>query len=1049
MHKRWESRLLLWTAQVSTIWMVVGLVLKYINWDLTESIATAFSVFNLSSYPSLFIAILMVLLTSGLLRGNRGALVFYLLGFQVPSLLIGIAYLLIVVFDPEETLDVFSLLVLISTAASVLFLVAGWRARDEFPARVEGSWVKALVVLGGGIAVSFSIVLSLLVVYYHKPIDLSAVWAMYTALGVSPNQPPFAAGIHAPHYLKVLGSVLSSAAIFLALAVMMRSRKFYRASSEDHLLLRKLLLSPPSSDSLAYFATRDDRNLVVSPNGAAAISYRVIDGVCLAAGDPIGDPACWLAAMSAWRTEARKNGWILGVASASEKGARAYAEMGLRVIPLGDEAIIDTEHFRLKDLPAVRKELAGPRKAGYTVKVVRQEQLTAEEAAHYAEVAQQWRRGDERGFTMASGRVGDPRDRRTVLVAAHDSTGEPMGVLTLVPWGRNGLSLDVMRRNPKALGGVTELMVAALAAEAPNLGVSRFSLNFVTFRESLDRGMAVGASPWERLLFKLLVTSSRWWQIQSLYQSNVKYEPSWQARYLCIEHGFHTPRVLIAFASAEGFLPGFNPSLEPLGDPAAIAAVEAEALTPKVLPPHRSAQQKARLCKLDALEHSGMRAYPPAVPRGEDSLTGRIWFIRNHGQVLFADVVEGERRTQLLIDATTPDALASFKRLVSRGDIISATGVMGQSRNGTPSLLVQSWTMAAKSLVPMPRQASRNPHTRAKYRHIDFTMNSQARSIFSARSRAITAVRSVLVSQGYLEAETPILQTIHGGANARPFRTHIRAYDQALTLRIAPELYLKRLVVGGFERVFEMGRNFRNEGVDATHNPEFTSLEAYQAYGNWDTMRELTENIIRSAAIAVHGSPQVTTASGEVLDLSGSWPVVPVYEAVSRAVGETISPSGSLADYAHIAQRYEIEAATVGDLVNELYDELVEPTTVFPTFYAGFPVETSPLTMADPDEPRIAQRWDLVACGMELGTAYTELADPIEQRARLTDQSLRAAGGDAEAMELDENFLQALEFGMPPTGGLGIGIDRLVMFLTGQNIREVLAFPFVKPDSTN
>ncbi|ERA50115.1 lysyl-tRNA ligase, partial [Corynebacterium diphtheriae DSM 43988] len=193
----------------------------------------------------------------------------------------------------------------------------------------------------------------------------------------------------------------------------------------------------------------------------------------------------------------------------------------------------------------------------------------------------------------------------------------------------------------------------------------------------------------------------------------------------------------------------------------------------------------------------------------------------------------------------------------------------------------------------------------------------------------------------------------------------------------------------------------------------------------------------------------VTTASGEVLDLSGSWPVVPVYEAVSRAVGETISPSGSLADYAHIAQRYEIEAATVGDLVNELYDELVEPTTVFPTFYAGFPVETSPLTMADPDEPRIAQRWDLVACGMELGTAYTELADPIEQRARLTDQSLRAAGGDAEAMELDENFLQALEFGMPPTGGLGIGIDRLVMFLTGQNIREVLAFPFVKPDSTN
>ncbi|AIG06149.1 Putative membrane protein found fused to lysyl-tRNA synthetase like protein / Lysyl-tRNA synthetase (class II) related protein found fused to membrane protein [Corynebacterium pseudotuberculosis] len=254
-------------------------------------------------------------------------------------------------------------------------------------------------------------------------------------------------------------------------------------------------------------------------------------------------------------------------------------------------------------------------------------------------------------------------------------------------------------------------------------------------------------------------------------------------------------------------------------------------------------------------------------------------------------------------------------------------------------------------------------------------------------------------------------------------------------------------MVGGIPRVFEIGRNFRNEGVDSTHNPEFTSLEAYQSYGNWDTMRVLTEELIRSAAIAVYGKPEVTTADGQILDLTGSWPVVPVYDAVSEAVGKHISPDADVSEYADIAEKYGITAATVGDLVNELYDELIEPNTVFPTFYAGFPVETSPLTMADPDQPRIAQRWDLVACGMELGTAYTELADPLEQYARLSDQSLRAAGGDAEAMELDENFLKALQFGMPPTGGLGIGIDRLVMFLTGQNIREVLSFPFVRPDT--
>lgn len=1065
MQKRWETRVILFTTQLATIWLLIGLVLKHINHDLTINIGFIFSLFGFPSAPTLFITILMVLLTSGMLRGHRGALLFYLLGFQVPDLLSGIIFFAFGFFnDPEITGDAPQYTIIafaVSTLFSLFYLVCGYRAIKDFPARVVGSWARALSTLIVGLIISFAVMWGVLVLQEHQNSGAAAAWSFFTAIGLSPTEPSFPTDLHSPHFIRVIGGILSSVALFAALAILFGSRKHDAATAEEQLLARKLLLNPPSQDSLAYFSTRYDRSLITSPDEKAAVSFRVIDGVCLAAGDPIGDPESWPAAVEAWRQHSRKNGWVLGAASVSEAGAKAYSAAGMSVIALGDEAVVDAENFHLKNMPEVRKEIAGPRKAGYTVRVQRQSQIPAEELQRLSQLAETWRRGNERGFTMASGRIGDPRDSRTVLVTAHDAEDNVMGLLSFVPWGRRGLSLDVMRRNPDAIGGVTEFMVTGLAQEAGSLGVTKFSLNFVTFREALDRGAYVAASLRERLLLKLLLLSSRWWQIQSLYQSNIKYHPQWQSRFLCIDNGFHTARVLIAFASGEGFLPWMKEHGAPVGDPEEIVALEAAALMPAIEPPALSTQERMRKTKLEELEALNMQPYPPAVPRttsikellasGDSeapiSVTGRVTFIRDHGGVLFADLVEEHTKLQLVIERTTEQTLRLFKRLVSRGDLISATGQLGTSRNGTRSLLVSSWDMAAKSLTPMPRVPLSNPHLRAKFRHMDFALNQKATDIFMARSKAVSAVRSVLQEQGYMEAETPILQTIHGGANARPFRTHIRAYDQNLTLRIAPELYLKRLVVGGIPRVFEIGRNFRNEGVDATHNPEFTSLEAYQSYGNWDTMRILTEDLIRSAAIAVYGKPEVTTADGQVLDLNGSWPVVPVYDAVSEAVGTHISPDADVSEYADIAEKYNITAATVGDLVNELYDELIEPNTVFPTFYAGFPVETSPLTMADPDQPRIAQRWDLVACGMELGTAYTELADPLEQHARLSDQSLRAAGGDAEAMELDENFLKALQFGMPPTGGLGIGIDRLVMFLTGQNIREVLSFPFVKPDT--
>jgi lysyl-tRNA synthetase, class II len=315
-----------------------------------------------------------------------------------------------------------------------------------------------------------------------------------------------------------------------------------------------------------------------------------------------------------------------------------------------------------------------------------------------------------------------------------------------------------------------------------------------------------------------------------------------------------------------------------------------------------------------------------------------------------------------------------------------------------------------------------------------------------------------LFAKGFIEVETPILQQIHGGASARPFVTHINTYDLNLFLRIAPELYLKRLCVGGVERVFELGRAFRNEGVDFSHNPEFTLLEAYQAHADYKMWIDGCRELIQNAAEAANGSQTVLRPRGgdesngahrlEPVDISGVWPVKTVYGAVSDALGEQIDPDTSLArlrrlsDAAHIPYRAHWDA---GAVVLELYEQLVEDRTEQPTFYIDFPTSVSPLTRPHRSQPGVAERWDLVAWGVELGTAYSELTDPVEQRRRLQEQSLLAAGGDPEAMELDEDFLQAMEYAMPPTGGLGMGIDRLVMLITGRSIRETLPFPLAKP----
>ncbi|HVK45209.1 MAG TPA: amino acid--tRNA ligase-related protein [Micropruina sp.] len=300
--------------------------------------------------------------------------------------------------------------------------------------------------------------------------------------------------------------------------------------------------------------------------------------------------------------------------------------------------------------------------------------------------------------------------------------------------------------------------------------------------------------------------------------------------------------------------------------------------------------------------------------------------------------------------------------------------------------------------------------------------------------------------------ETPILQTVHGGATARPFTTYINAYNTELTLRIAPELYLKRLLVAGLGPVFEIGRNFRNEGADASHNPEFTAVEAYLPYADYTTMRHLTERLIQRAATSIHGRPAlplpVAGNPPELVDITSPWPVIPVLDAVAQATGVPISLAMDFDDLLSVAARHHVrvhDAVGAGAIIEELYSDLVEPATIHPTFYADFPAETSPLTGPHRSSPGLVERWDLVINTVEVATAYSELTDPVEQRRRLTAQSLKAAAGDPEAMQLDEDFLRALETGMPPTGGLGLGIDRLAMIITDSPIRSVLTFPFVRP----
>ncbi|MEU1971968.1 lysine--tRNA ligase [Microbacterium sp. NPDC019599] len=450
---------------------------------------------------------------------------------------------------------------------------------------------------------------------------------------------------------------------------------------------------------------------------------------------------------------------------------------------------------------------------------------------------------------------------------------------------------------------------------------------------------------------------------------------------------------------------------------------------------------RARYGELEAGAETGVTA----------AVAGRIVFSRNTGKLCFATLQSGDgSRIQAMVSlaAVGDESLQRWKELVDLGDHVFVSGEVISSRRGELSIMVSDWTIASKAILPLPNMYSElSEESRVRSRFLDLIVRDRARETVVARSKANASLRRTFADRGFIEVETPMLQVQHGGASARPFITKSNAFDTDLYLRIAPELFLKRAVVGGLDRVFEINRNFRNEGADSTHSPEFAMLEAYQGYTDYNGIADLTQALIQDAAIAVTGSTTVTWADGTEYDLGGQWDRLSMYGSLSEAAGRTITPETPFEDLVALAEAEGVDLpphAIHGKLVEELWEHFVKPGLVRPTFVMDFPLDTSPLVREHRSIEGVVEKWDLYVRGFELATGYSELIDPVIQRERFVEQAKLAARGDLEAMRIDEEFLRAMEHGMPPMGGMGMGIDRLLMAITGLGIRETILFPLVK-----
>ncbi len=486
-------------------------------------------------------------------------------------------------------------------------------------------------------------------------------------------------------------------------------------------------------------------------------------------------------------------------------------------------------------------------------------------------------------------------------------------------------------------------------------------------------------------------------------------------------------------------------------------------------------QLRIRREKRASLIEKGVEPYPVSVARTKsladiraayvgleidvatgdiESVTGRIIFKRDTGKLCFATLREGdgtELQAMFSLDKVGEESLDAWKSDIDLGDIVSVTGEIITSKRGELSILATAWKLASKALRPLPNDHKpMSEETRVRMRYVDLIVRPEARSNARMRPAVMRSLRETFHARNYLEVETPMLQVQHGGAAARPFKTYSNAYDMDLFMRIAPELFLKRCVVGGIERVFEINRNFRNEGADSSHSPEFAMIESYEAYGDWRTVADVARSLVQDAATAIFGSHIALHHDGRESNLGGTWKEISLYDAISEGVGEPVTALTPIADLRKLAEKLGIKIDpnwVTGKLAEEIFEHVISGKLNEPTFVMGFPVDNAPLVRGHREIPGVVEKWDLYVDGFELATGYSELIDPVIQRQRLVEQATLGAKGDFEAMSVDEDFLRAMEFGMPPMGGLGMGVDRLLMALTGLGIRETILFPLVKPES--
>ncbi|MFR9730678.1 bifunctional lysylphosphatidylglycerol synthetase/lysine--tRNA ligase LysX [Saccharopolyspora sp. MS10] len=897
-------------------------------------------------------------------------------------------------------------------------------ARPAFPARLApGAWRHALLVCVGGIV---AVVLAGWGLTEAFPGTVAGTsdrfwWAADRSVGGLLGLHRVGAGT-GPAWLDLLLDLAATSVLGAALYAFFRgTRRRRRRTDEDEIRLRTLLAEHGEPDSLGYFATRRDKNVLFSPDGGAAITYQVIGGASIASADPVGDPGAWPRAVRAWLEEARTYGWTPGALGAGERAARLYSDFGLRALELGDEAVLRVRDFQLSGpgRGALRQAVHRVERAGYTARLRRHADIPRAEMADLLAVAQRWRRDRaERGFSMALSRLGDPTDGRCLMLEARDAGGGLRALMSFVPWGRRGASLDLMRRDPGADNGLNEYLIACLMAEAPRFGIRRVSLNFAMFRSVFASGERLGAGPVLRAWRAVLTVPSRFYQLESLYRANAKYDPDWVPRFLCYPAARSLTRVALAAGALEGFLPagrrlprGVTPAGAVQDDlVAGVREVEAAAERAAAAPP-RDGPERRRLERLRHLRDAGVEPYPATFARNttvedlvaefgglppdshtarEVVVAGRVTAIRDLGGVCFAVLDDSTGSVQVLLDSAV---LGPWRDHVDTGDHVGIRGEVITTRRGELSVRARSWTMTAKSLRP-PR-AARGRGTRSRPRHLVRGSAPDPVQVLRARGALVAALREVLREHGHVEAE-PVAA-------------------QGTSAELGALVSLARMRAAGAERVFALRFG---DGEDPW---ESASLRAYEAYVGEAGMRELVVDLLRAATIAVFGS--AAADDWPPRSLTADRPVLDVREAVSRALG---LPGGSTA-----ALRAACRSAGVrvddddppGRMVARAFDELVRPRTVEPTWCAGHPADDG---RDDRFAPRPVGRAELVVRGARLACTGTEPSDPLARRAHLRDRLLSEAEDEA-----GERLLSALEDGIPPAGVLDLDVGRLLVLLIG------------------